>query len=564
MNTQKQLEVDSILKLSPEEGLITLFDERMLLMHGFSLAGLRRDLIEQMGHDAARRIFTRMGYQQGIKDYEILSKHFGNNFGELLDKGVELRNLQGYLHNSPYGFEFSRENEAFLGHLTWENSWEADAHLEHFGHSGTPACWMNIGYGTALSTHTLGKPVLLREVECVAMGHSKCRCVIKPLPEWDNDEISKDIGFLQLEDFIDPPLQGGKKRFNKSLILPLPENPEKSESELIGSSPAFNSAAYLLKRVATTDASVLFLGETGVGKERFSKTLHQLSDRRDDAFVAVNCAAIPENLIESELFGVEAGAFTGANKSRAGKFERANKGTLFLDEIGTLPLAAQGKLLRAIQEQEIERVGGTQVKHINVRLVAATNEDLRLAVDQGRFRADLFYRLNVFPIEIPTLRDRKEDIPLMLSVFVERYASRYQKNIRGVSRAALDALTKYEWPGNVRELENMVERAVILADDNNHLDLYHFFSGGERFDISKLTPVKHFHEASQPHDTERDNTKAAIDTLLDQGLTLAEIEKDILNIAIDRHNGKLAPTAKTLGLGKGQIHYKIKKLRDSD
>jgi len=555
------LDIDAILNLSPESGLITMFDQRMLLMHGFSMAGLRRDLVEQMGYDAARRIFTRLGYQQGVEDYAVLQKTYGDELSDLLDKGMQLRNMQGYLHNSPFGFEYDTKKGNFHGYLTWDNSWEAEAHIQHFGQGGTPACWMNIGYGTAFSTHALGKPVLLRETECVAMGHERCNCVVKTLTDWESDAIANDIAYLQLEDFIDPPVTGGKKRFEESLVLPLPKKTDSSHSELIGSSPAFNTSIYLLKRVAATEANVLFLGETGVGKERFSKALHEISRRNDQPFIAVNCAAIPENLIEAELFGVERGAFTGATKTRAGKFERADSGTLFLDEIGSLPLAAQGKLLRAIQEGEIERLGDTRIRHVDVRLVAATNEDLRQSVAEGRFRADLFYRLNVFPIEIPPLRQRKEDIPLMASVFVDRYASLYDKHISGISRAALNALNHYDWPGNVRELENMVERAVILADDNSHLDIYHFFSGGEPLDMNNLNNVA---ASALPEQDKDASTEDAVNVLLDQKLTMAEIEQAVLKLSINRNKGKLAPTAKALGLGKGQIHYRVNKIRSTE
>jgi formate hydrogenlyase transcriptional activator len=240
---------------------------------------------------------------------------------------------------------------------------------------------------------------------------------------------------------------------------------EPQGEELIGASPAFKEVLRQVEVVAPTDATVLLQGETGTGKERLARAVHQRSARRDHAFVAVNCAAIPAGLLESELFGHERGAFTGALGQRLGRFELAHQGTLFLDEIGDLPLELQPKLLRAIQEREFERVGGARTRHVDVRLVAATNRDLAPLAAAGQFRADLYYRLNVFPITIPPLRQRVEDIPLLVRHFVRHYARQLRKRLDTVPAEAMAALTHYQWPGNVRELQNVIERAVILCHD---------------------------------------------------------------------------------------------------
>ena len=255
--------------------------------------------------------------------------------------------------------------------------------------------------------------------------------------------------------------------------------------DLIGSSTAFLHAYDLIGRAAATNVSVLLLGETGVGKERFARTLHEMSARKDEAFVAVNCAALPDELIESELFGVERGAFTGAHASRAGKFERAHGGTLFLDEVGELPLPAQAKLLRALQEGEIERLGDERTRKVNVRLVAATNVDLQKAVNAGTFRRDLYYRLNVYPVTIPPLRERTGDIPALVEAMVRRFETLHGKHIAGLSDKAMRALKLHTWPGNVRELENVLERGVILAPPNGQIEVEHLFIA--TFDLT-LTP----------------------------------------------------------------------------
>lgn len=242
-------------------------------------------------------------------------------------------------------------------------------------------------------------------------------------------------------------------------------NKKYSFSNIIGNSRKMQEVFYLITQVARSNASVLLLGESGTGKELVANAIHYNSLRAGHPLIKVNCAALPSNLIEAELFGHEKGAFTGAHKEKAGKFELADKGTIFLDEIGSLALESQGKLLRVLQEKEIERLGGTRTIKVNVRLVAATNQDLSRAVERGEFREDLFYRLNVYPIYLPALREREADILLLADYFLEKYASEYGKDIKRISTPAIDAITQYHWPGNVRELENCMERAVLLCDD---------------------------------------------------------------------------------------------------
>jgi formate hydrogenlyase transcriptional activator len=232
---------------------------------------------------------------------------------------------------------------------------------------------------------------------------------------------------------------------------------------MVGAGPAFQSVLKGVQIVAPTDSTVLILGETGTGKELVARAIHELSGRKKGSFVKVNCAAIPASLLESELFGHEKGSFTGAFAQKMGRFELAHQGTLFLDEIGELPLELQPKLLRAIQDQEFERVGGTRTIRTNVRFVAATNRDLKAMVDDNEFRADLYYRLHVFPLCVPSLRDRREDIPLLTRYFVQKHAQRMGRDIDTISAPALEALKRYDWPGNIRELQNVLERSVILT-----------------------------------------------------------------------------------------------------
>jgi len=293
---------------------------------------------------------------------------------------------------------------------------------------------------------------------------------------------------------------------------------------------------HLLSQVSFANSTVLILGETGTGKELVARAIHNGSPRKDRLMVKVNCAALPANLIESELFGHERGSFTGATERRIGKFELANHGTLFLDEIGEMPLDLQVKLLRAIQEKEIERVGGKTTIRIDVRIIAATNRDLQKEVDEGRFRRDLFYRLNVFPITLPPLRDRTEDMQVLVSHFVERYAKNTGKNIRSVSAKAMKELMAYHWPGNVRELEHLIERSVLMS------------SGDEIRDIH--LPVM--------------NRKELKKSLEDEYIkTFDENERDHLMKALEKCNGKIfgpGGAAELLGLNVSTLNSKLRKL----
>ncbi len=240
--------------------------------------------------------------------------------------------------------------------------------------------------------------------------------------------------------------------------------PAESIGNMVGGSPGFQRVLKVIQVVAPTDSTVLIQGETGTGKELVAHAIHDLSSRSKRSFVQVNCASIPATLLESELFGHEKGAFTGAFAQKIGRFERAHEGTLFLDEIGEIPLELQPKLLRALQEQELERLGGNRTIRVNVRIVAATNRNLKQMVDEGKFRSDLYYRLNVFPVTVPPLRERREDIPLLIRFFTQRYARKLNRAIEQIPSTTHEALIRYDWPGNIRELQNVIERSVILSN----------------------------------------------------------------------------------------------------
>jgi transcriptional regulator with PAS, ATPase and Fis domain len=332
---------------------------------------------------------------------------------------------------------------------------------------------MQVGYACGYTSAFMGSPILFRETECRSMGHEACRVVGRPARDWN--EAQEDLRFFNAQPFANRKIVSipGGERTTSSPLSNAGRVPESryDQRRLMGVSAAFNATCHMINRVAKTTTPVLLLGESGVGKEMFAKILHETSDRSSGPFVGVNCAAIPDQLIEADLFGVEKGAFTGASASKPGRFERANGGTLLLDEVSCLSLAAQAKLLRVLQEGTFERVGDSQTRTVDVRIVAASNEDLSQSVKDGKFRQDLFYRLDVFPILVPPLRERKDDIPILADYFLRRFSDLHRRAVTGFSEDGLDALLSYHWPGNVRQLENVIERATLLTSVGGAIEL---------------------------------------------------------------------------------------------
>jgi len=538
----------SLLRFQPEEGLIWLGEHRMLLLHVGALAALRKELVASVGKPQARRLLTRMGFVSGMRDAELAKKTRPHStLRDAFVVGPQLHMLEGSARVIPLTIKL--EDGTFHGEFAWEHSWEAQAHLQGIGTSDEPACWMMIGYASGYTSAFMNRFIVFRETACAAMGQERCHIVGKPAEEWsDAPEL---IGFFQEDPIVGRLLELREEieSMRERLVEP------RRVPKLIGASAAFLLTYDLLERAAGTQVTVLLLGETGVGKERFARTLHELSPRKNGPFVAVNCAAIPEELIESELFGVERGAFTGAHAPRAGKFERANGGTLFLDEVGELSPAAQAKLLRVLQEGEIERLGGEQVRKIDVRLVAATNVDLHQAVEAGRFRRDLFYRLNVYPIHIPPLRERISDIPLLVEAMIARFQSLHGKKITGISDKAMLALKAYHWPGNVRELENVIERGVILAPNHGTIEVEHLFVGNG----SEETRAHVLGTSGGLEEKSRETHTDLADALIERGVPLESFERMLLHRAVERAGGNLSAAARLLGLTRPQLSYRLKK-----
>ncbi len=537
------LKLLSMLEFCPHDGRITLGDRRMALFHAECFATLRRELIDTLGTDTARGLLTRMGYQSGALDAEMLQRQrYQGQLSDAFSAGPWLHMIEGKVIVEPVRFEIDVARGHCYLEAIWHHSIEVDCHSMFYGRSAAPVCWMEVGRAAGWASTFLGRAILCREVECRGAGDKVCRIVGKPLETWDDGR--EDMRYLQPETFVNRLVKNEIRNHGASAGT----HASSGVVNLVGRSSGFIAASHLVSKVAQTHATVLFLGETGVGKSAFAENLHRISARSEGPFLAVNCAAIPENLMEAELFGVEKGAYTGAQASRPGRFERAHGGTLFLDEIGALSLQAQGKLLHVLQTGEIERVGDTRVRRVDVRVVSATNEDLLARAKDGTFRRDLFYRLNVFPIKIPSLRERREDLPLLADQFLRCFSTFHGKRISGFSERGLQALLAYDYPGNIRELENLIERAVILSSDDAPLDVFSLFGEIEiERSFTSTIPRK----------------EGVLNSLLAEmragTLDMDEIMAAVAQGALAEANGNVAAAARALQTTRRKLSYRLAK-----
>lgn len=574
------------IKFAPDKGHIWFDKRRMFLLHSRAFGALRQNMIENTGEDTARAILMRAGYTAGSVDAEMASQvRKDDDLFDVFSVGPQMHALLGVTLAECVDFDVDVSKGKFFSEYIWHDSIEDDAHLRFFDIGPDPVCWFQIGYASGFSSVFIGRQIIYREVECRAQGYKQCRIIGKTIEDWD--DASNEMAILQphLQNFdksahrdtgTDTPRVETQSLSNRKAVMPLNgKGPVVSADEnFIGVSPGFQIAFNKIRKVAKTDATVLFLGDSGVGKEIFAKKLHKISHRSDKPFVAVNCAAIPEDLIEAELFGVEKGAYTGAVASRKGRFERADGGTLFLDEIGTLSLSAQGKLLRALQEKEFERVGDEQTRTVNTRVVAATNQNLLDDVKAGNFREDLYYRLNVFPVNIPPLASRRPDIPLLIDHFFKHFSDIHGRTPTGFTERAIHALFTYDWPGNIREMENMIERAVILVDPGMPIDIQHLFTSDEKIDtymmtvrnngqLDKINPeddIMRTEEAGKPALEKPWDMNDVLSTIINSEISLEELEGEILKKAVDEAGGNLSKAARLLNITRPQLAYRLKKI----
>ena len=530
------LDIHELLHVLPEGGIITFAGERVLLLDAVALGLLRRELIETLGATAARAVLTRFGYAHGWRVAETLRKGFPwDTEDEWRMAGARLHTIQGLVRAEVTRASLSGATPFAEG--IWHDSYEAEQHLLHLGQADEPVCWTLTGFASGYMSCVYGKEIIAIEDRCRGKGDALCRAVVRSKEEW-GPELATHLPFYQkacldsaLTQLTDTLKKKERQLQSRRALRHIdPTTP----AGLVGSSPAMLRTLDLARRVAQVDSTVLITGESGAGKERIARFIHDESARTAGPFLAINCAAVPETLLESELFGHLRGSFTGASQDRAGLFEAANGGTLLLDEIGDVPPAMQVKLLRVLQEREVRRVGENRARTINVRVLAATNRDLLADVHGARFRQDLYYRLRVVEVVVPPLRERREDILPLARQLLTGVARRFGKKVPALTPDAANLLLQYAWPGNVRELENALERAVALVQS-------------DRVGVDDLPPEV--------------GSAASASPAIGEVRPLAEVERDYIAAALRASGGNRAKAAEKLGIGAATLYRKLKQER---
>jgi len=528
----EDLKLDELLEF--REGAIDFQGRRLVLHSADAFAQFRKDLHEMVGLDQTQRILTRFAFFWGQADAAAMRRVFKwDNVLELIKAGPRLHAMQGVARWVTKNLEVDAAAGRFAMEVVWHGSAEADEHLAVFGRASRPSCWMLAAYASGFMSFALGQDVYFVEQSCRAMGERVCTAVGKDRAAW-GAEINPHLRHFQAADIkgkiqsLTEQLRRVTKELRRSAErLSTLEKPPLVEVR----SKAFASVLDLAMRAAPFDSSVLITGESGVGKEVLARFVHAHSGRNRGPFLGINCGALPETLLDSELFGHKAGAFTGAIRDHAGLFEEAAGGTLFLDEVGEISHALQVKLLRVLQEREIRRVGESRSRKIDVRILAATNRDLAEAMRQGSFREDLYYRLRVIEIAIPPLRERKEDILPLARFFIDRLRARLKLPALRLGASCIDYLTAYPWPGNVRELENALEHAAVLSRNGS---------------ISpELLPSNIVHEA-------------AVRPMAGVSRTLDQVERDHIRAVLKQTGGNRTRAAEALGISPATLWRRMK------
>ena len=528
-----------ILGDDPRTGFPTSGRQRMMFMGIHTLVRLEKDLIRVLGWQKMSIIFTRFGYEWGLAQAEHLRSLYDfDSTEEWFKAGSVFRRISGLVDEQIDSLEMtdSGKLKRFTG--VWRESFEAVIAKAEAGLRPEPVCWILTGLASGFASAVFGEEILVRELSCQAEDDNPCVFEGRPVEDWGLDlmEVKQyfAVTFLEEELAVTSTLiqQAQEEMARQGWDGRPPKlesyRPESGEG-IIFRSESIARALLMAEKVAPTSSTVLIQGESGTGKEVVARFIHRHSGREEHPFLAINCAALPPNLLESELFGHVKGSFTGADKDKKGLFIQAGQGTLFLDEIGEMPLELQAKLLRAIQEKEIRPVGGVKAQIFDARIVAATNRDLREMVNEGAFREDLYYRLAVFPLEVTPLRQRRQDILLLARHFL----ARFKQDHPGFSPEAVRRLEAYTWPGNVRELENWVEYAVILAGDERILP--------EHLPQAIDQPC----EGSLPD--------------MSQGLpTCQELEKRYIRQVLDHTSGNKSEAARILGLSVSTLWRRLK------
>jgi DNA-binding NtrC family response regulator len=531
------LDHKELLELDPDGGVIRFAGQRALLLDAVAMGLLRKYLVENFGITAARTVLTQFGFAHGWRMAEAMRAEFRwENDDEWQSAGTRIHALEGLFRVEPgRGGPLSKTGVMVAA------SYEAEQHLLHFGRSDVPVCWTICGLMSGYLSRIAGKDTYVLEDGCVGKGDAACHLFARSRDAWGSDRAD-ELHFFEpsrLADCLDVSLQRvtrtlqvaeRKLQRHRRALVRVARDVEEPLG-IVATSTAMRQVVELTRRVAKVDSTVLITGESGSGKERIARLLHEESTRAAGPFIAVNCGAITETLLESELFGHARGAFTGATQDRPGLFEAANNGTLLLDEVGEVSPAMQVKLLRVLQEREIRRVGENRSRRVDVRVVAATNRDLAHGVLGGAFRQDLYYRLKVVELRVPALRERRDDILPLARVLLADAALRMKRKVSGLVPNAADQLLRYGWPGNVRELENAMERAVALTR-------------GARVELEDL-----------PEEIRR----TLPEVVPAAGVRpLDEIEKEYIVAALARNEGNQTRTAEQLQIGSATLYRKLK------
>jgi DNA-binding NtrC family response regulator len=541
-----------VLDFRPEDGTIRLHEQRVVILSAAAMGLLTRELIETLGHDAARRLLMRFGFADGYHDaVSLRDRSVWTDPIEGLRAGLALHRLEGLVHGEFRQVVCDAESGRFSANVVWKHSYVAEQHVHHFGTGTETVCWSLSGYLSGYASACLQREIYFRETACVGQGAPECLVVGQDADHWGDalsalrsdfqgEHLGREVERLrdsvreQLND-LDRRAQAVESRERELNLLRARVAHMAAQQSFIAESAGMKQVLEYAARVAPLETTVLVQGDSGTGKEFVVKLIHDQSTRAGGPFISVNCAALTETLLESELFGHVRGAFTGAVRDKPGLFELAANGTLFLDEIGEVAPLVQAKLLRALQEREIRRVGGDRTIAVSARVVAATNRNLRAAVDAGSFREDLFFRLSAFVIEVPPLRERREDIPLLVHEFVQRTSTRMGKPVDGLSAEAMHTVMAYDWPGNVRELEHAIERAIIVAS-------------GPRVQTEDL-----------PAEVSRPRRRSGADSL-----DLEEQERVTIVRALERYRGNRRQTAEALNISTVTLWRKMKHFNLND
>lgn len=528
------LQLLDLLKFQPDSGIIRLLDQRVLIMDSLALGLLHKELVDSMGVNVARAILSRFGYAHGWRTAESLKLNWPDLIYSDSNTGPHLHTIQGVFTHLELERTVDDKGNPII-YSSWKDSYEVEQHRLHYSDFDEPVCWTITAFASGYVSNRMGQEMLFIEKECCAQGAKACKVEGRLREHW-GDEYEDQLYYFNpgTIDILLPEVSKKLKKLEQKLAFKKQQiadlDVSQSYTRLCAKSSAMQKIITLAHRIALGETSIVISGESGVGKEKIARLIHEESPRAGKPFIAINCGALTESLLESELFGFSKGAFTNATSARIGLFEAAEGGTLFLDEVGEISPKMQVKLLRTLQEREVRRIGENITRPIDIRIISATNRNLIDDVSTGRFRKDLYYRLRVIEVKVPPLRERTEDIIPLARYFLDGAVTKTGRKRLALSSTAAKHLLQYDWPGNVRELENAIEYAMALTNGSEI----------EKKDLpEELTSIT--------LRTDQNNVR-----------TLKEIEHDYIHFVLDHMGGNKNKAAEVLGIGIATLYRKLK------